>query len=161
MGITENMAITEDIQPAESQNGNLSGPDNNHFHSEKPTNSSEILSATKDSLRTGNVVVLLNCSDEQNVLNASKCVGKTGFVIGLARDNQGLKKAQRAARFGYNGSPCSNVEFIESSESALPIHDSSIDVVILDKTVSTDNLHIPQLEIDRILKPGGKILMLS
>lgn len=153
-------SITEG-QITGSQASNSSRHENKNFYREELPNSPETLATAQDSLQTGNVVVLLNCSDEQNVRNASKCVGKTGFVIGLGKDSERLKKAQRAARSGNNGSPCSNVEFIETSESALPIHDNSIDVVILNKTVSAENLQIPQLEIDRILKPGGKVLMLS
>lgn len=102
----------------------------------------------------GSVVLDLGCGAGTDLLIAAQMTGPTGRVIGVDMTPSMLERARAGARemgLGY-------VELYESLIEALPIDDSSIDVVISNGVIDL----VPDKdavldEIDRVLRPGGRL----
>jgi 2-polyprenyl-3-methyl-5-hydroxy-6-metoxy-1,4-benzoquinol methylase len=102
----------------------------------------------------GEVVLDLGCGAGTDLLIAAQMTGAGGRVIGIDMTNSMLTRAgQSAAEMGL-----ANVELHESLIEELPLDDASIDVVISNGVIDL----VPDKdavldEIDRVLKPGGRL----
>jgi arsenite methyltransferase len=102
----------------------------------------------------GEVVLDLGCGAGTDLLIAAQMTGGGGRVIGIDMTTSMLTRArQSAAELGL-----ANVELHESLIEELPLEDASIDVVISNGVIDL----VPDKdavfdEIDRVLKPGGRL----
>ena len=102
----------------------------------------------------GEVVVDLGCGAGTDLLIAAQMTGATGRVIGIDMTAPMLARAREsAAAMGL-----ANVELHESLIEELPLADASVDVVISNGVIDL----VPDKEavfdeIDRVLKPGGRL----
>jgi arsenite methyltransferase len=102
----------------------------------------------------GEVVVDLGCGAGTDLLIAAQMTGDTGRVIGIDMTESMLARAREsAAAMGL-----ANVELHESLIEDLPLADASVDVVISNGVIDL----LPDKdavfdEIDRVLKPGGRL----
>src|ERR1051325_8912473 len=103
---------------------------------------------------TGEVVVDLGCGAGTDLLIAAQMAGPTGRVIGIDMTTSMLARAKDSA----DAMGLANVEVHESLIETLPLEDASGDVrvsngvidLVPDKDAVVD-------EIDRVLKPGGRL----
>jgi len=105
-------------------------------------------------LRPGETVLDLGSGGGIDVLLSARRVGPTGRAIGLDMTPEMLELARRnAADAGVD-----NVEFVEGRMEAIPLPDSSVDVVISNcvLNLSTDKAAV-FAELARVLRPGGRI----
>ena len=102
----------------------------------------------------GEVVVDLGCGAGTDLLIAAQMTGETGRVIGIDMTGSMLARAgESAAAMGL-----ASVELHEALIEDLPVGDASVDVVISNGVIDL----VPDKdavfdEIDRILKPGGRL----
>ncbi len=105
-------------------------------------------------LRPGETVLDLGSGGGIDVLLSAQRVGPTGFAYGIDMTDEMLDLArQNVATAG-----ATNVEFRKGQIEALPLPDSSVDVVISNCVInlSTDKAAV-LAEIARVLRPGGRI----
>jgi len=105
-------------------------------------------------LSAGQSVLDLGSGGGIDVLLSARRVGETGFAYGLDMTDEMLDLAKKnAAEAGV-----SNVEFLKGYIEAIPLPDSSVDVVISNCVInlSTDKPTVFE-EIHRVLRPGGRI----
>ncbi len=105
-------------------------------------------------LRPGETVLDLGSGGGIDVLLSARRVGPAGFAYGIDMTDEMLDLArQNAAAAG-----ATNVEFRKGQIEALPLPDSSVDVVISNCVInlSTDKAAV-LAEIARVLRPGGRI----
>jgi arsenite methyltransferase len=105
-------------------------------------------------LEPGQTVVDLGCGAGTDLLIAAQMVGADGRVIGIDMTAAMLDRAREsAAAMGLD-----NVELHEGLIETLPLADASVDAVIsngvIDLIVDKDAVFD---EIDRVLKPGGRL----
>src|SRR5881227_437095 len=106
------------------------------------------------SVEPGSVVLDLGCGAGTDLLIAAQMTGPTGRVIGVDMTPAMLDRAGESAReLGLE-----NVELHESLIESLPLEDASVDVVISNGVIDL----VPDKdavfdEIDRVLKPGGRL----
>ena len=104
-------------------------------------------------LRPGETVLDLGSGGGIDVLLSAKRVGPTGKAYGLDMTDEMLALArQNQQRAGVT-----NVEFLKGEIEAIPLPDSSVDVVISNCVInlSTDKDRVLR-EAFRVLKPGGR-----
>lgn len=104
-------------------------------------------------LQPGEAVLDLGSGGGIDVLLSAKRVGPTGRVYGLDMTDEMLTLARKnAAEAG-----ATNVEFLKGQIEAIPLPDSSVDVVISNCVInlSTDKAAVLR-EVARVLKPGGR-----
>ena len=103
---------------------------------------------------TGAVVLDLGCGAGTDLLIAAQMTGPGGRAIGVDMTPQMLARAQTsAAEMGLT-----NVELHDSLIESLPLEDASVDLVISNGVIDL----VPDKEavfgeIDRVLKPGGRL----
>jgi arsenite methyltransferase len=105
-------------------------------------------------LKEGETVLDLGSGGGIDVLLSARRVGPTGFAYGLDMTDEMLELARRnAAEAG-----ASNVAFLEGRMEAIPLPDTSVDVVISNCVInlSTDKAAV-LAEIARVLRPGGRL----
>jgi arsenite methyltransferase len=105
-------------------------------------------------LREGETVLDLGSGGGIDVLLSAKRVGPTGTVYGLDMTDEMLSLARRnAAEAG-----ATNVHFLKGEIEAIPLAESSVDVVISNCVVnlSTDKPAVLR-EVFRVLAPGGRV----
>lgn len=102
----------------------------------------------------GTVVLDLGCGAGTDLLIAAQMIGRGGRAIGVDMTAAMLDDARAsAAELGLE-----NVELRESLIESLPIEDASVDLVISNGVIDL----VPDKkavfdEIDRVLKPGGRL----
>lgn len=106
--------------------------------------------------KDGEVCADLGSGRGTDVLRIAEAVGKSGFVYGIDISSGMIAKSQELSqKFGYT-----NVSFIQSNLEALPLSDSSCDLIISNCTIN--HAHDKQKvmdEIHRILKSGGRCIV--
>ncbi len=110
------------------------------------------------SLVHGETVLDLGSGGGFDVFIAAMKVGKDGFVIGVDMTSEMILKARTNARDFSTKTELHNFEFRLGEIEALPVADSSIDVVISNcvLNLSSQKERVWQ-EIYRVLKPTGRI----
>jgi arsenite methyltransferase len=109
-----------------------------------------------EELRPGQVVVDLGSGAGLDSILAARRVGPAGRVIGVDCTAEMIEKAvENAASVGL-----SNIEFRQGEIDALPLTDSSVDVVISNGVF---NLCVDKpkvlAEVFRVVRPGGRLQM--
>ena len=103
---------------------------------------------------SGEVVLDLGCGAGTDLLIAAQMTGASGRVTGVDMTGSMLARARDSATaMGFD-----NVELHESLIEELPVQDASVDVVISNGVIDL----VPDKdavfdEIDRVLKPGGRL----
>ncbi|MDI9609685.1 MAG: arsenite methyltransferase [Candidatus Verstraetearchaeota archaeon] len=108
------------------------------------------------SIKPGEVVLDLGSGGGMDVFLAAQRAGPNGRAIGVDMTDEMLRRAREAAaRHGFR-----NVEFTKGEIEALPLDDSSVDVVISNCVInlSADKGRVFR-EINRVLKPGGRMVI--
>ena len=105
-------------------------------------------------IQPGAIVLDLGCGAGTDLLIAAQMAGPDGRAIGVDMTRSMLDRADASAR----ELALTNVELHESLIEALPIPESSVDVVISNGVIDL----VPDKEavfdeIDRVLRPGGKL----
>ena len=105
-------------------------------------------------IEPGSTVLDLGCGAGTDLLIAAQMAGPDGRAIGVDMTRSMLDRADASAR----ELALTNVELHESLIEALPIPESSVDVVISNGVIDL----VPDKEavfdeIDRVLRPGGKL----
>ena len=106
-------------------------------------------------LEEGSVVLDLGCGAGTDLLIAAQMVGPQGHVIGVDMTPGMLKRAMASAReMGVAG----RVELHESLIESLPLPDGEVDIVISNGVIDlVPDKDAVFAEIDRVLKPGGRL----
>jgi arsenite methyltransferase len=102
----------------------------------------------------GQTVLDLGCGAGTDLLIAAQMVGDEGRAIGIDMTQSMLARAgESAAAMGLQ-----NVELHQSLIESLPVEDASVDVVISNGVIDLvpDKVAVFD-EIDRVLKPGGRL----
>lgn len=105
-------------------------------------------------LKPGDIVLDLGSGGGFDCFLAAQKVGSSGKVIGVDMTPEMIEKAQASARkYGY-----SNVEFHHGDIEALPVEDSSVDVIISNCVINLapDKEKVFR-EAFRVLKPEGRM----
>jgi len=102
----------------------------------------------------GSVVLDLGCGAGTDLLIAAQMTGAAGRVIGVDMTSAMLERARASAQ----DMALANVDLHESLIESLPVADASIDVVISNGVIDL----VPDKdavfdEIDRVLRPGGRL----
>jgi arsenite methyltransferase len=105
-------------------------------------------------IKPGEVVLDLGCGAGTDLLIAAQMTGPGGRVIGVDMTSAMLDMARASA----DTMGLANVELHESLIESLPLDDASVDVVISNGVIDL----VPDKdavfnEIDRVLKPGGRL----
>lgn len=105
-------------------------------------------------LRPGEVVVDLGSGGGMDVFLASRSVGESGRAIGVDMTDEMLERARRNAESGNY----TNVDFLKGEIDAIPLPDSSADVIISNCVINlaSDKSAVFR-EMFRVLKPGGRV----
>jgi SAM-dependent methyltransferase len=105
-------------------------------------------------LRPGEVVLDLGSGGGLDVMLAARKVGETGFVYGVDMTDDMLALAERnAAKAGVT-----NVAFRKGHIEALPLPDSTVDVIISNCVINLSPDKGQTLgEAFRVLRPGGRL----
>jgi arsenite methyltransferase len=105
-------------------------------------------------IEPGQVVLDLGCGAGTDLLIAAQMVGPGGRAIGVDMTPAMLDRARESAReMGLE-----NVELRESLIESLPLPDGSVDVVISNGVIDlVPNKDAVFDEIDRVLRPGGRL----
>ena len=106
-------------------------------------------------IEEGAVVLDLGCGAGTDLLIAAQMAGPSGHVIGVDMTPAMLRVAAASAReMGLAG----RVELHESLIESLPLPDAEVDVVISNGVIDlVPDKEAVFAEIDRVLKPGGRL----
>jgi ubiquinone/menaquinone biosynthesis C-methylase UbiE len=105
-------------------------------------------------LKPGDIVLDLGSGGGFDCFLAAQKVGSSGKVIGVDMTSEMIEKAQaNAQKYGY-----SNVEFRYGDIEALPVEDSSVNVIISNCVINlAPNKEKVFREAFRVLKPEGRM----
>ena len=103
-------------------------------------------------IKAGDTVLDLGSGAGNDAFTARKLTGEKGKVIGVDFTEAMIEKANKnKERLGY-----SNVEFLLGDIEEMPLHDSSVDVIISNCVLNlVPDKEKAYSEIFRVLKPGG------
>jgi arsenite methyltransferase len=105
-------------------------------------------------IEPGSVVLDLGCGAGTDLLIAAQMTGGAGRAIGVDMTPAMLESAAASAR----EMRLENVELHEALIEALPLADQSVDVVISNGVIDlVPDKDVVFAEIDRVLRPGGRI----
>jgi arsenite methyltransferase len=105
-------------------------------------------------IEEGATVLDLGCGAGTDLLIAARMVGPTGRAIGIDMTRSMLERARQSA----HAMGLDNVELYEGLIESLPIDDESVDVVISNGVIDlVPDKDAVFSEIDRVLKPGGRL----
>ena len=106
-------------------------------------------------IEPGSVVLDLGCGAGTDLLIAAQMAGDAGRVVGVDMTAPMLARARASAReMGVDD----RVELHESLIESLPVDDASVDVVISNGVIDlVPDKDAVFAEIDRVLKPGGRL----
>jgi ubiquinone/menaquinone biosynthesis C-methylase UbiE len=103
---------------------------------------------------TGAVVLDLGCGAGTDLLIAAQMTGRSGHAIGIDMTAAMLAQARESAE----AMGLANVELHESLIESLPVEDACVDVVISNGVIDlVPDKEAAFDEIDRVLKPGGRL----
>ena len=105
-------------------------------------------------IEEGATVLDLGCGAGTDLLIAAQMVGPSGRAIGIDMTPSMLERARRSAEeMGLE-----NIEVHEGLIESLPLEDESVDVVISNGVIDlVPDKDAVFAEIDRVLKPGGRL----
>jgi arsenite methyltransferase len=105
-------------------------------------------------MEEGATVLDLGCGAGTDLLIAAQMVGRSGRAIGIDMTPSMLERArQSAAEMGLD-----NVELHEGLIESLPLEDEAVDLVISNGVIDlVPDKEAVFAEIDRVLKPGGRL----
>jgi arsenite methyltransferase len=105
-------------------------------------------------IEQGATVLDLGCGAGTDLLIAAQMIGPAGRAIGIDMTESMLTRARdSAAEMGLE-----NVELHEGLIESLPVQDESVDVVISNGVIDlVPDKDAVFAEIDRVLKPGGRL----
>src|SRR3954471_1523029 len=102
----------------------------------------------------GATVLDLGCGAGTDLLIAAQMVGPTGRAIGIDMTPTMLERARRSA----DEMALDNIDLHEGLIESLPLEDESVDVVISNGVIDlVPDKEAVFAEIDRVLKPGGRL----
>jgi arsenite methyltransferase len=105
-------------------------------------------------LRDGLLVLDLGCGSGLDSLVAAERVGPNGRVVGIDFSGSMLDRASRSAK-GYGHA---NLAFVQASAEHMPLHDSSVDMALVNGIFNLNPFHEKILhELFRVLRPGGHV----
>jgi arsenite methyltransferase len=102
----------------------------------------------------GATVLDLGCGAGTDLLIAAQMVGPTGRAIGIDMTPTMLERARRSA----DEMALDNIDLHEGLIESLPLEDESVDLVISNGVIDlVPDKEAVFAEIDRVLKPGGRL----
>ena len=109
-------------------------------------------------VKRGDKVLDVGCGTGSLAIEAGKTVGSTGSVVGIDPSPEMIGRAKSKAR------RLANVSFQIAPAQNLPFADASFDVVMSSLVLHQlppESLHVVKSEIARVLKPGGRLLIVD
>jgi ubiquinone/menaquinone biosynthesis C-methylase UbiE len=109
-------------------------------------------------IRPGNRILDVGCGTGSLAIEAGKVVGPEGAVVGIDPSPEMIGRAKKKARRQ------ANVQFQLAAAQSLPFDDSSFDVVmstLVLHQLPAESLHQVKTEMARVLKPGGRLLIVD
>jgi arsenite methyltransferase len=112
-----------------------------------------------DTVQIGETVLDIGSGGGIDCFEASRRVGPTGWVIGIDMTDEMLTVARRSAQIVASnlGYPASNVEFRKGLAEAMPLENSSVDLIVSNCVINLapDKAKVFG-EMFRVMRPGGR-----